>query len=384
MKLRSTTPRLKQFMTRTMLVSAALMMVFQLTRPVEVSASTIDEQINALQNEINSYQSRAAELQGQAVTLQNAIAQLEAQMGAIQAKIELNKAKETQLNADIEANTQKLERQKVTLSRTVAQMYVTGETTPIEVLAGSDSIGQFISAQQVQSSVRNQLKASVDAIKTLKAQLDQQKAEVVAVLKDQENQNAQLAAKRSEQAGILAQTQGEEASYQKLIGEKSSQLAAKRAEQAAAMARANAGSNIVYGASSYPWMNSSMQYDDYCRYYSGGSAADPWGYCKRQCVSYVAWKLNTDGRGNTGYSGLGNANGWGYGGYGVGWGSLQPGDVIVWYIGSYGHVMYVEWTDGSQVGVSQMNVPYDSGAYSTKTYDMSTLQNGAYEARRFH
>lgn len=131
-------------------------------------------------------------------------------------------------------------------------------------------------------------------------------------------------------------------------------------------------------------MNSTMAYDDYCRYYSGGSAADPWGYCKRQCVSYVAWKLNTDGRGNSGYSGLGNASGWGYGGYGVSMSSVQPGDVIVWYIGYYGHVMYVEWTDGSQVGISQMNVPYDSGAYSTKTYSMGELQSGAYEARRFH
>jgi surface antigen len=150
------------------------------------------------------------------------------------------------------------------------------------------------------------------------------------------------------------------------------------------MRAAGGGEGIVYGSSSYPWMNSSMQYDDYCRYYSGGSAADPWGYCKRQCVSYVAWKLNTDGRGNRGYSGLGNASNWGYGGYGVSMGSVQPGDVIVWYIGYYGHVMYVEWADGGQVGISQMNVPYDSGAYSTKTYSMSELQSGAYEARRFH
>lgn len=384
MKLRSTTPRLKQFMTRLMLVSAALVMVIQIAQPVSVSATSIDDQINQLQNEINSAQSRAAELQGQAVTLENTIAQLQAQQSAIAAKIELNQAKLAQLQEEIKANTEKLERQKVTLSRTVAQMYVTGETTPIEVLAGSGSIGEFISAQEVRSAVRNQLKSSMDNIKTLKAALDQQKAEVESVIKDQEAQNAQLAAKRSEQAAILEQTRGEEAAYQRMIGEKNSQVANLRAQQAAAMRAAGSGEGIIYGSSSYPWMNSTMAYDDYCRYYSGGSAADPWGYCKRQCVSYVAWKLNTDGRGNSGYSGLGNASGWGYGGYGVSMGSVQPGDVIVWYIGYYGHVMYVEWTDGSQVGISQMNVPYDSGAYSTKTYSMGELQSGAYEARRFH
>lgn len=349
-----------------------------------VQADSIDDRIRALESEIDGFQAEAAKLAGQSATLQREIASLTAQKNAIQAQVDLSQAKYDKLTEEIAANEKKLAGAQDTLSSTITSMIAEGQTTPIEILASSSSVGDYIIRQDRLSSTSSQLQTSIDAINKVKTELSKQRVAAEKVLKDQKLQRDSLAAKESEQASLLAATRGQEAAYQSLIGQRSSQVASLRAQQAAAMAHSVGGEGIVYGSSSYPWMGASMNYDDYCRYPGGGSAADPWGYCKRQCVSYVAWKLNTDGRGNRGYSGLGNASGWGYGGSYVPVDDAQPGDVVVWYIGYYGHVMYVEWVSGSQVGISQMNVPYDSGRYSTDTYNKSTLRSSAYEIRRFH
>lgn len=380
---RSTTNHFRQKLIRAALVLSALAVSFSLPS-LPVAADTYDDQIAALQNQISSYQAEAARLRSEANTLQNQINVLSAQKNAIQVQIDLNETKLSQLNDEIDKNQKKLEKQQAVLSSTISDLSVESATSPIELLAGSNSIGDFIDSQEYRNSVQDQIQLAIATVKELKAKLASQKKEVEGVLADQKKQRDLLAQKEAEQANLLAQTQGQEAQYQQMVAQSSAQVASLRAQQAAAMRAAGAGEGIVYGSSSYPWMDSSMQYDDYCRYYSGGSAADPWGYCKRQCVSYVAWKLNTDGRGNRGYSGLGNANQWSAGGRYIGVYDVQPGDVIIWYVGGYGHVMYVEYVSGDTVGISQMNVPYDSGQYSTTTYSKGKLSNGAYEVRRFH
>lgn len=383
MKQKSTTISLKKFSMRAFLVIAAFALLAYLPT-FNASASTYDDQIAELQQKIDGYQKEAARLRGETVTLQNTIGELEAQKSALQIQINLSQAKYDQLLKDIETNQKKLDKQKRVYAQRVADLSANTQLSPIMLLAGSNSIGDFIRSDAYQSSIQSQIQQAIKQVKTIKQQLALQKQEVEGVLADQKKQHEQLAAKEAEQANILAQTQGSEQEFQNMISQSSAQVASLRAAQAAAMRTSSGSEGIVYGSSSYPWMDSTMAYNDYCQYFSGGSAADPWGYCKRQCVSYVAWKLNTDGMGNRGYSGLGNANNWSSGGSYVPMGDLQRGDVIIWYVGGYGHVMYVEYVSGGTVGISQMNVPYDSGQYSTATYSMGTLQSGAYEARRFH
>ena len=384
MKIKHSKINLKTVLTRSLMVlSIVAVGTYSFTHTTPVAAD-LNSEIAALEGQIGAYQAEAAKLRGQADSYQNEVNRLNAEKNAIQAQVNLSQAKYDKLVEDIATNERKIAEQQKVMSNAISDLSSESTTSPIELLASSKNIGDYIDQQEYSTSVRDQLETSIKRIKELKAELNRQKEEVTIVLNDQKNQRDQLAAKEAEQANLLAQTQGQEAAYQQLIGQKNAELSNKRAAQAAAMRGAGGNEGIVYGSSSYPWMNSTMAYDDNCRYYSGGSAADPFGYCKRQCVSYVAWKLNTDGRGNRNYSGLGHAYGWEYAGSYVPWSDVQPGDVIYWAVGGYGHVMYVEWVDGGQVGISQMNVPYDSGAYSTKTYNMGTLQNGSYSARRFH
>ena len=154
-KLRSTTPRFKKRAISSILIVSAIVMASSST--LNVFADRYDEQIAQLKNEAANYQNQAAALRAQGDTLQNALNVITADKNALQKEIDLNEAKLTQLKADITANELKLDRQKKTLSKTVAQIYVNSTTTPIEVLASSKSVGDYVSSQAVRSSIKGQL-----------------------------------------------------------------------------------------------------------------------------------------------------------------------------------------------------------------------------------
>ena len=352
----TTTPKLKPLATKTILVAGAFLMA--LAVPVSVYADRFDDQINAIQNEVNAYQQEAARLRNEADTLQNALNALTAQKNAIQAEIDLNQAKYDQLTADIQANTEKLARQKATLSKTVAQIYANGTTTPIEMLASSKNVGDYVAAQEVRNSVKNQLKSAMDEIKRLKKELERQKTEVEQILADQKNRRDALAVKEAEQANLLAATQGQEAAYQSMIGAKNSEISNLRAQQRAANAalggRAVAGDPAKGG---YPAYLANAPHD---------ALVDPWGMYNRECVSYTAWKVEQKTGHMPYWGGRGNANQWpsSAASDGIPTGSTpRVGSVAISMNGYYGHAMWVEAVSGNQIYVSQYN--YDlAGNYS--------------------
>ena len=336
------------------------------------SADTYDEQINQLQNEVNSYQAEAGRLRAESNTLQNAVNALNAQKMAIQTQIDLSQAKYDRLKADIEVNERKLERQKKTINKTVAQIYANGSTTPIEMIASSKNVGEYVSAQSVRGSVQNQLKEAMDKVKKLKAELVKQRVEVEKILADQTAQRNELAAKEAEQANLLAATQGQESAYQNMIGQKNSEISNLRAQQAAANARFVDGGSYEAGngpacGGGYPgrWCNVPMD-----------STVDDWGMYNRQCVSYTAFRVAASGRYMPYWGGIGNANQWDDNARNQGIPvDYEPraGDVAISNAGYYGHAMYVESVNpNGTINISQYNASW-TGTYSTNTISPSGL-----------
>jgi surface antigen len=123
------------------------------------------------------------------------------------------------------------------------------------------------------------------------------------------------------------------------------------------------------------------------------SCADPWALFYRECVSYVAWKLSSQGYGVRGFGGAGHAYQWPS--TTSGWrddagqrivtqsSSPSKGNALVFGAGVQGaawtgHVMYVEdvYGDGS-IRVSEYN--WDGyGSYSERR-----LQPGEYSGGTF-
>ena len=373
MKLRTTTPVSKsQLFTRvkgiSLFVIAGLMVLATIPLARPAAADQYDDKISALTSDMARYQAEADRLNGEASSLQNAVAQIQNDKNALQSQINLNQAQYDKLVINIAQTQKEIKDNQDALGDTIASLYVDGDISPLEMLASSTNIGDYMNRQEYRNSVKDQLSGTIKKVKTLKTQLDTQKADVEKVLASQKSARDTLAAKEAEQSNLLAQTQNDEASYQGLIKNSAQQIAEAKAVQAALRARTNAtgGYQIVDAGSlgAYGWNDASCPMQGYLS--TGGvdgNGSDGRGYGCRQCASYVAWKIAKVtgvyyqwGNGgnfaaaaiNAGYQNLGR--------------SPQPGSVAV-MLGNPGHVAWVEGVspDGSHVTVSQYNYNYGSG-----------------------
>jgi surface antigen len=362
-------------LTRSVIVSAAILGL--ILAPVQsitsVYADKYDDQINAKQNEIDALQMQAAKLASEADSLSRQLAILQNQRDTIQKQIDESQAKYNKLQAEIRANEKKIADNKDALGEIIADMYVDDSISPLEMLASSKNIGDFVDKQENRATVRSNLTTTINDIKTLKAQLEEQKVAVQRELKNQQNQRDQLAAKEAEQAKLLADTKGQEDAYRSIASNKQSEISSLRAAQAEENRKAAAAAGVgsipsgTPGGGGYPgaWANAPLD-----------AFVDNWGLYTRECVSYVAWKVWSTGRFVPHFGGAGNANQWPgtAAAYGISSGyEPRAGAAAVWNVGYYGHVMYVESVNGDgTITVSDYNLEWD-GLYRMYTRSAAGL-----------
>lgn len=371
-----------------MAAAAALLVV---ATPMGVMADQYDDQIKNLNTKVEGYRQEAGRLSTQADTLSNKIATLNTQKQTIQSQIQLNQAKHNQLVGDIAANEARLQKQKSFLGKTLATMYVDGDVSDLEMIASSKSVGDFLDKHEYRNAVRSQIQNSIDKVKDLKIELEQQQVDVKHVLADQQSQRQALAAQEAEQQRLLEETKGQEAAYQNLVVGRTAEIADLRAQQVAANERAlrqireaeaksratassgaksNPASKAVIGSApvasgakngGYPakWANAPKD-----------ALVDSWGMYTRECVSYTAFKVAQSGKYMPYWGGRGNANQWpssaATDGIPTGY-APKPGSIAISMAGPYGHAMYVERVNGDgTIFVSQYNYSWD-GNYSEMT-----------------
>lgn len=385
MRIRSTTPAQTSHhvLRRTILAVIAGVMVFATPMAYisQVSADRWDDQLGPLQAQANQYQAQANELRAKADTLQNKLDQINAQKAALETQIAINQAKHEQLKADIAANEKKIADTQAALGHTLANLYVDAKVSPLEVLAGSDNISDFVDKQEYRSAVRDQLKGSIDTIKKLKQQLENDKKELEKILADLAGQNEQLGALQVEQQRLVDQTRGEEAAYQQLVASTKERMQSVQSQQQAYYASLSGGGGAgVVGSFQYSgWSGNRGCGGGYPYCAPQDTQIDPWNLYNRECVSYVAWALEKRfGKSVAPFHGDGNAMDWPNsaarwsGAFRVS--SPQPGDVVVLPASGgfapIGHVMIVESVSGSSMFVSQYNF-YGTGQYSTMTVQNS-------------
>lgn len=375
MKLVINTNNIKKLFTKYLLVAAAL--VLAVSVPIsffsseDAYADKYDDQIRALQIEIDKYNAEAARLREEANTLANELSRLDNEKAVIQGQIEVSQAKYDQLTAQIEETEQQILDNQDVLGDTLADLYIEDNISPLEMLASSNNIGDYIDKQTQRVTVRDTVTKTIEKVKDLKADLEQQQADAERVLADQKNQHLALTNKQNEQQVLLSKTNGEESAYQSLAAENSAEISQLRTQQAAELAararQVGGGYTSLPGDGSrggYPslWANAPMNaYVDY------------WGMYTRQCVSYAAFKVN-QAYGNMPYwGGVGNANQWGGNAKAAGIKTSRTpaaGTVGVIESGTYGHVAWVESVnaDGT-INISHYNVGW-SGEYS-EWYNLS-------------
>ncbi len=387
MKLKTTTPASisskmmqKIFIFATIVVLVIASLIYINNRPV--SADEYDDRISALQADMARFQAEADRLNAEATTLANALAQITNEKNAIQAQVNLSQTQYDKLVQQIAATEKKIEENQDALGTTITDLYVDDKITPIEMLASSQNIGEYIDKQEYRESVRDQLTSTIKTVKDLKKQLSDQKVEVEKVLQQQKTARDALAAKEAEQANLLARTQNDEANYQGMIKDSQAQINEARATQAAIRARLNSsgGYTLIDTGSmggGYPWGDSNCPMVGYLSSGgSNGSGGDGYGYGCRQCASYAAWRIAKE----TGiYYRWGNAKDFTNNAINAGYQDLgmnpQPGSIAVMDPAKagqgFGHVGWVEEVYGDTIVVSQYNLDYGQGYGMYSKMEMS-------------
>ena len=339
--------------------------------PRPAVAGYYEERIAKLQAEINNYNRRARELAEQADSLSNAIALLKNQQDALQAEINLNKAKIDELSSEIAANEAKLAEQSTILGDTLVDMHLDKRTTPLEILASSKNLSDYVDKQAQQATVKEQITLSIHRINELKKKLQEEKIEVEQLLADQENRQQQLTSMRGQQQELLDKTRGQEKTYKELTAKNNEEISRLRAEQIRLNQSSTGGGTVVAGdpnRGGYPTYLNNARKD---------SLIDPWGMYNRECVSYAAWKVHQN-YGNMPYwGGIGNANQWDDNARRIGipnGKTPKVGAVIIFDIGYYGHAAWVESiNDNGTINISEYNHGGD-GLYHER-YNVNYLKN---------
>jgi len=340
-------------MTRlTPLLAASVVVVSSIMMPTIVRADQFQSQIDALELQKNSNAQNSQGLAATASTIQGEINALAQQIASIQSQIDTNTSRQQDLTNQIDAAQKRVEEQKGLLSANIRSMYIEGDISPLEMIASSKNLGDFVDKQEYRDRIKDSISSTMDEIERLKKQLDGQKKEITKIINEQKSLRGTLTIKNQEAGTKLASVNQDKAGFDAQIASQSQQITELRAQQRAANARL--GGNAVPGDPSkggYPakWANAPQD-----------SMVDSWGMYNRECVSYTAWKVHQSGRNMPHWGGHGNANQW----PGNARAANIPvddkprlGDVAVSMNGYYGHVMYVEGynEDRSQVWVSQYN-----------------------------
>ena len=330
-----------------------------------VLARDYDAEIRAKESEAQQYGSEADRLGQVATTLQGALDEISAQVGAIQAQIAESQQKHDNLVAEIAKNEELMQANRDALGEILSDLYIDDQISPLEILASSDTIGDYIDKQEQRSSLKQSLNDKIKYIKELKLQLENDKKSVENVLKDQESQRQHLASKQAEQAKLVSDTKNDQNAYSTLATERNAEAAKLREEQIRAN-RVFISSGYVAGTGptcggSYPakWCNIGKD-----------TAFDDWGMYNRECVSYAAFKVWSSGRHMPYWGGIGNAYEWDDNARRANIpvnGTPVAGAIGQTDRGPYGHVFHVDSVnaDGT-INISQYNAAFD-GTYSVVT-----------------
>lgn len=373
MKLRSTTPVSASLVSRASLVAMSALLagsgIFGLAS--HVLARDYNAEIQTKQQEADNYNAEASRLGEMADSLQAELDKINGQISAIQVQISDSQKNINNLNEQIKKNEASIKQNRKAMGRILADLYVDDQISPLEMLASSKNISDYIDKQEQRSSLKTSLNDKIKEIKALQKKLEENKKSVENTLRDQELQRNAMAAKQSEKAKLIADTKNDQNNYAALAQKRNSEVAKLREEQAAANRRAVGGGvsipGGIPGGGGYPGVWASAPLDAY---------VDPWGLYTRECVSYVAWKIHSTGRYVPHFGGAGNANQWPSTAarHGISSGSTpKVGSAAVMNIGYYGHVMYVESVNGDgTITVSDYNFAWD-GLYRYYTRSASGL-----------
>lgn len=339
-----------------------------LTFSAPAYADVYDDQIKALKQQAAQDAANAAQYRGQADSYQAKVNELNAQISSLNRQIRANELQSAQITQQIADAEAKLSQQKAVLGDIVKTMYFDSGVSPIEMLASSSSISDFLDQEQYRESIKSKIQDTMVEIQQLQKSLDDRNKQLKGLIAEQQGQKQLAAQQQNEVNSLLALARQNAAAADAQVRNKNGEIQKLQAQQAAELA-AKFGNRVIPGGTcggGYPavWCGSGKD-----------TIVDKWGMYNRECVSYTAFKVWASGRNMPYWGGRGNAYQWPGNARAAGIpvdDNPRVGDVAISTAGPYGHAMYVEAVSGGRITVSQYNFA-NAGEYSTMTISASGL-----------
>lgn len=343
-----------------------------------LSAQSLQQQIDNLSDQNNQARANLNNLQDQALSYQETINALSAQINAYQKEINQRQAESDELQKQIAEKEIELTKQRNLLGDNIKAMYLEGSISTVEMLATSKDLSEYLDKQQYREITSNSMKATLDKVTALKAELQTKREEVDRIVKQQEQLRANAAAQKAEQDRLLGFNKSQQAAFDAQIKGNQAKINDLKRQQAIENARLFGGSGGTVGGGGYPWGRAPCyhtgQVEGYCYNYDWSMNGSIWnwnlsGYGYRNCTDWVAYRVKVAGGHVPG--GLGNAKLWDdrAPSYGLTVSSVpRVGAAAVSNSGTYGHVMYVEAVNGDGTIVVS-----DYNRAGTGKYDMNQL-----------
>ena len=294
----------------------------------------------------------AASASNSASLYQMKVNELSIEIASSEAEIAQTEAEVKELKVEIAETEAELQKEQEGLAELLINMHFSGDSEPIQILAGSSSISDLAEKTAREEVAKQQISISASKIKEDKQRLEAKKEEVEELLVQQKAAKEALVSKRSEQQSLVEKYKNDANAYAEVA--KAAQAAQRAAEKAEQEAHPDLYRGSAYsGANTYPWQEDCPDKQDWYGtvwdgYYIGGYVCE--------CVSYVGWKA---------YEAYGVVLAWGNAynwddraraaGYAV---DRTPEANSIGQVdsGSYGHVFWVESVnyDGS-INVTEYN-----------------------------
>lgn len=188
-----------------------------------------------LEAEIYKNNKKAAKLDHAADKLQEAVNQLDNEIAQINRQIELYSNRIAELELQLKAAQEELERQKEILRSSMRALYKRSGASTVELLVGSESFSEFIDEQEYLERLKAAIQESAEKVLELERQIREQRDQQKELLKQQEAAKAALDETRANRASLLAKTRGQEAEYRKLVAGLQKEQAKAEAEIARAI-----------------------------------------------------------------------------------------------------------------------------------------------------
>ena len=376
----------KNIAITTVTIAVVAILPFQI---VDVThADDFDDQIAKIEKQIEGLQNEAQKLNKKADSLQKEVDSLNAQKQVIQKRINLKAVERKRLLVRIAENEQKIIDNRNVLGDTIANIYLAGNITPLEMLASSNSIAEYVDKETYQNSIRDSLVLTINAIKRIKVELEQQQVDVERIIAEQKFAKDALIEKENERLALINETRSQQAAYNSLVSDREEQRQQIQEEQQkaieAALSAAGGLISILPGdpnKGGYPWETGCVV-DDEAWSHGGanGDGTDQLGYGCRQCVSYTGWKVGQK-TGDFPYY-WGNANMWSssaeLSGYASG-STPKVNSVGIISAGKYGHSVWIEAVNGDgTVDVSQYNY-FNAGGLGWGHYSEMRVNSSTYD-----